>query len=113
MQQNFSFIHLLYLAIAIIFDVIANVFLKLSHGFKNKMLAFFAIIFVLAAFTALSFAVEGIQLSIAYGIWGGLGLLATAIFGMIMFQEKLQLTGWIGIILIIGGVTLMKFSHLF
>lgn len=108
MLPTFEPMHLFYLAIAIILEIAANVLMKLSHGFSHKMPAFAAIGCVLAAFTALSFAIRGIQLSVAYGIWGGVGLIATALCGITMFNEHLRASGWLGMLLIMGGVFLIK-----
>lgn len=113
MHPTIEFTCIFYLSIAIVLDVCANVLIKLSDGFQHKILTFVAIIFVLAAFTALSIAIEGIQLSVAYGVWGGLGLIATALLGIVMFGERLRLSGWVGMLLVIGGVLLMRFEHLF
>ncbi len=113
MLQNFAWFHLISLGVAILLDVLANIFLKLSNGFKNKRFVILALLFVLAAFTALSFSLEGIQLSIAYGIWGGAGLVLTAIAGILIFKEKIRLIGWVGILLIISGIVLLRLSHLF
>lgn len=110
MLPTFEPIHLIYLSIAIALEVVANVLMKLSQGFEQKLYGFSAIICVLAAFTALSFAVAGIQLSVAYAIWGGVGLIATAIIGVIMFDQRLHLSAWLGICLIMIGVVLMKMS---
>lgn len=110
MLPDFAFIHAVYLAIAIILEVAANVLMKLSQGFERKMPAVIAIVCVLAAFTCLSFAIRGIQLSVAYGIWGGLGLIATAILGITLFGERLRLSGWVGVGLIVMGVWLLKLS---
>jgi spermidine export protein MdtI len=108
MLPTFSHIHLLYLGIAIILEVIANILMKKSNGFERKIPAAIAIACVFGAFTALSFAIEGIHLSVAYGIWGGIGLIATALLGITMFNERLHLTGWLGIIFVMLGVTLMR-----
>lgn len=110
MLPTFEPIHLLYLSIAIVLEVAANLLMKLSHGLERKLYGAAAIICVLAAFTALSFAIAGIQLSVAYSIWGGVGLIATAIIGMTVFGERLRLTGWLGMGLIMLGVVLMKMS---
>lgn len=88
--------------------MIANYLLKLSHGFARKIPAVIAMFFVFAAFTALSFAIQGIQLAVAYCIWGGVGVIATAILGILKFNERLRLSGWIGMILIILGMVLIK-----
>lgn len=110
MLPDFAPIHGLYLAIAIVLEIAANVLMKRSHGFTYKRPAVAAIACALAAFTALSYAIEGIQLSVAYGVWGGVGLIATAVLGITMFGERLRRTGWLGLALITLGVGLMKFA---
>ncbi|KLD63794.1 multidrug transporter [Dyella japonica DSM 16301] len=109
-MPEFEPIHLLYLAIAIVLEIAANVLMKQSHGFAYKRPAVAAIACALAAFTALSFAIRGIQLSVAYGVWGGVGLIATAVLGIAVFGEKLRLSGWVGLVLITLGVCLLKFA---
>lgn len=111
MLPTFAAIHLVYLAIAIILEVVANVLLKMSCGFKYKLPAVAAILCVLAAFTALSFAIKGLHLSIAYAIWGGVGLIATALLGVTLFAERLRVSGWIGLVLLMLGVLLIKASN--
>jgi spermidine export protein MdtI len=108
MLPTFVPVHLFYLAIAIVFEMIANYLLKLSNGFTQKLPAVAAICFVLAAFTALSLAIEGIQLSIAYSIWGGIGVIATAVIGIIRFGERLRPSAWIGMALVIIGMVLIQ-----
>ncbi|NKI25512.1 hypothetical protein HCG49_02925 [Arenibacter sp. 6A1] len=66
--------------------------------------------FFLASFTALAQAVKGFDLSIAYAIWGGTGLLFTTIAGIILFKQKLTKIGWIGVVLMVGGILLLRLS---
>lgn len=110
MLPEFQPVHLLYLALAIALEIGANVLMKQSHGFAFRRPAVAAIVCALAAFTALSFAVRGIQLSVAYGIWGGVGLVATAVLGVVLFGERLRGMGWVGVGLIMVGVFLLKFA---
>lgn len=110
MLPSFDFTHILYLALAIILEITANVLLKFSSGIKHKALFITAILCVLGSFTSLSFAIQGIHLSVAYAIWGGFGLIATALFGILLFKEYLKPAGWIGVISIMIGMTLIKFA---
>ncbi|MBM7128111.1 multidrug/spermidine efflux SMR transporter subunit MdtI [Dyella mobilis] len=109
-MPDFAPIHALYLAVAIALEIAANVLMKFSEGFRRKLPAAAAILCALAAFTALSYAIEGIQLSVAYGVWGGVGLIATAILGITLFGERLRPSGWLGLLLITSGVVLLKFT---
>ncbi len=108
MLPMYEHIHFFYLALSIIFEVIANILIKLSNGFEKKLYALSAMACVFGAFTALSFAIEGIRLSVAYAIWGGIGLASTALLGISLFKECLRPTGWIGIAFLILGVGLIR-----
>ena len=65
---------------------------------------------VLGAFAALSQAVKGIDLSVAYALWGGFGIAATLAAGWILFGQRLNNKGWMGVILLIVGMILIKLA---
>lgn len=90
--------------------MLSNVFLKYSNGFKRKYFGVLAIILVLGAFTALAQSVKGIDLSVAYAIWGGFGILAAVILGSILFNQCLKKNGWFGVIILIVGMLLLKLA---
>lgn len=69
-MQQFEWIHAAWLALAIVLEIVANVFLKFSDGFRRKFYGLMSIAAVLGAFSALSQAVKGIDLSVAYALWG-------------------------------------------
>lgn len=98
------------LALAVVLDVTANVLLKLSDGFRKRAHGLTAIALVLGAFTALSLAVERIDLSLAYAIWGGFGIVATMATGWILFGQRLAAAGWVGLSLVIGGMSLLRLA---
>ena len=58
-----------------IFDVLANICLKKSQGFKYKLYGFLAISLVGFAFLCLAYAISIMDLSIAYALFGACGLL--------------------------------------
>jgi spermidine export protein MdtI len=99
-----------YLIAGVGFEIIANILLKKSEGFTKKAYAIAAIMMILVAFTCLGKAVEGIELSIAYAIWGGIGLVATALLSITFFQQRILFTGWLGILLLLLGVLLLKLA---
>lgn len=109
-MESFTWVHAGFLCLAIVLEVIANVFLKYSNGFQHRKLGIFSIVFVLAAFTALAQAVKGIDLSIAYAVWGGFGILATVIMGIILFNQRLKAKAWIGVGILIMGMMLLKLA---
>ncbi|MBJ6389149.1 multidrug/spermidine efflux SMR transporter subunit MdtI [Enterobacter hormaechei] len=109
-MQQFEWIHAAWLAFAIVLEIIANVFLKFSDGFRRKAYGLLSIAAVLGAFSALSQAVKGIDLSVAYALWGGFGIAATLSAGWIMFGQRLNHKGWIGLVLLLAGMIMIKLA---
>ncbi|QXI38798.1 multidrug/spermidine efflux SMR transporter subunit MdtI [Pseudomonas xantholysinigenes] len=99
-----------WLALAIVLEVLANLLLKYSDGFRRKGLGVASIVAVLAAFTALAQAVQDIELSLAYAIWGGFGILATVAMGWALFGQRLAGRGWLGLVLLLVGMGLLKLA---
>ncbi len=66
---NHDLIPMAWLGLAIVLEVIANLLLKYSDGFRKRLIGAASILCVLGAFTALAQAVRGIELSVAYAIW--------------------------------------------
>lgn len=91
-------------------DIVANLFLAKSEGFKRLGYGLSAILLVALAFTCLAFAVRKMDLAVAYAMWGGLGILGTSLGGWLLFNQKIKLTGWLGICVLIGGITLMHYA---
>lgn len=109
-MQQFEWIHAAWLALAIVLEIVANIFLKFSDGFRRKLQGLLSIAAVLGAFSALSQAVKGIDLSVAYALWGGFGIAATLAAGWILFGQRLNPKGWIGLVLLIAGMVMIKLA---
>lgn len=109
-MSAFNNVHATWLALAIVLEITANIFLKYSNGFRYPMFGVLSLAAVLGAFSALAQAVKGIDLSVAYALWGGIGLIATVAAGWILLGQRLSYKGWLGIILVVTGMTLIKFS---
>ena len=99
----------LYLALAIVLEVLGSSFMKASDGFSKLLPTTIPIIAYIACFFFLSQALKSIPLGIAYAIWGGLGIVLTALISVIIFKQSLDLPAIIGIILIVAGVFVMNF----
>lgn len=102
--------HIAWLALAVVLEIVANIFLKYSNGFRRPLYGLSSIVAVLAAFSALAQAVKGIDLSVAYALWGGFGIVATASAGWILFGQRLSGRGWFGIGVLLVGMVLIKFA---
>ena len=109
-MQNAQFIHYAFMALAVLLEVAANIFIKCSAGWRRKAWGALGIACILASFTALSQAAKGIDLSVAYALWGGTGIVLTTAAGWVFFRQALARRGCAGIALIVLGVLLLKLS---
>ncbi|MFP3036725.1 MAG: multidrug/spermidine efflux SMR transporter subunit MdtI [Arsenophonus sp. ER-LPS3-MAG3] len=110
MLAEYQWWHTTFLFLAVILEIVANIFLKLSNGFKRLWIGMLSLIAVLSAFSALTIAVNGIELSTAYALWGALGVIATVTAGWFLFNQRLNYKGWGGIILLIIGIVVIKLA---
>lgn len=99
----------IYLALAIIFEVIGSSFMKASDGFSKLIPSVIVVIAYLICFYFLAVALKSIPLGVAYAIWGGLGIVLTAIISVMVFKQPLDLPAIIGMVLIVSGVVVMTF----
>lgn len=97
-----------YLAVAIIAEVIATSALKASEGFTKLVPSVLVVIGFGVAFYCLSLVLKTIPMGVVYAIWSGLGIVLISIAGLIIFGQKLDLPAIIGIALIVSGVVVMN-----
>ena len=98
----------LWLLLAVALEIGGTYLLKLSDGMTRRSMGAGGIVLVMGAFAALAQAIEGMDLSVAYAVWGGAGLVITAIIGALVFGQRIRPVGWLGILLVIGGVVALK-----
>jgi len=100
----------LYLAIAIVLEVIGTTSMKLSEGFTKTIPSIMMFVFYLASLAVLTLALKKIDVSIAYAVWAGLGTALIATIGIVYFHESATLLKIISILLIIAGVVGLHLS---
>ncbi|MBY3620754.1 multidrug efflux SMR transporter [Acinetobacter sp. CUI P1] len=98
------------LATAIICEVFGSSMLKVSNGFKRIFPSIGVILGMGLAFYSLSLALKTIPLGTAYAIWSGVGTALTALIGVVIYKENFNRKKLLGLLLIIGGVIIMKLS---
>ena len=98
----------LYLAVAIISEVIATSALKASDGFKNSIPSAIVVIGYGIAFYCLSVVLKTMPVGIAYAIWSGLGIVLIASVGFFIYGQKLDFPALLGMFLIIAGVVVIN-----
>ncbi len=101
---------LLAVVAAAVLDIVANLLLARSEGFRRKLWGVSALVMAGLAFSALAVAVRGMDLAVAYAMWGGLGILGTSLGGWFLFGQKLKPIAWLGIVLLAGGLAVLHTS---
>ena len=100
----------IFLALAIVGEVIATTFLKLTSGEKAVWWAYPIVgIGYVFAFTMLAQTLsKGVPLGIAYAVWAGVGVVLVAVISWLVFHETLTWMQLAGMVLVVAGVTLLE-----
>jgi small multidrug resistance pump len=98
----------LYLAIAIISEVVATSALKASDGFTRLGPTALVVTGYVLAFYMLSQTLRSIPVGIAYAIWSGAGIVLVAAASVVLYKQRLDAPAIIGMSLIVAGVVLMQ-----
>jgi small multidrug resistance pump len=97
----------LLLLIAILFEVTAS--LSMSAAQNNP---YFYVLTVLGYATALwllgRILKMGMPIAVAYGLWGSLGVVLTAVFSFLLLNEAMSLQSALGIAVIVFGIVLIQ-----
>lgn len=102
-KEKDKFMSWLYLVLAIIFETSGTTLLKFSNGFTVVFPSIGAIISYALCFLFLSYALRTIDMSVAYAIWGALGILLISAIGMIFLHESVSVIKVASILLIVLG----------
>ena len=97
-------------AAAAALDILANVLLASSDGFRRRLPGVAAIAMVGLAFFCLSLAVKTLPLSIAYACWGAMGILGTSLGGWLVFGQRPGPCAYLGMLLLMGGMVVLRLS---
>jgi small multidrug resistance pump len=101
----------LYLAAAIALEICGTTSLKLSDGFTRIGPAGAVILCYGASFALLSLALRGIDLSVAYAVWSGVGTAIVAAIGIVWFGESAGIWKLLSLALIVSGVAGLHLSE--
>lgn len=97
-----------WLAIAILAEIVATSFLKQSEGFTRPLPTVIVAIGYTTAFYFLSLALRDIPTGIAYAIWSGVGIVMIAAIAWIVQGQKLDAGAIAGMTLIVAGVIVLN-----
>ena len=96
--------------LVLMFALIALSYYCLSLAAMGLPIGVASLVMVGLAFYALSLAVRDMDLAVAYALWGGFGILGTSLGGSLFLGQRLKPCAWLGMALLIGGMTVLKFS---
>jgi len=91
-----------WLALAIICEVFATSFLKVSEGFTRPLPSLAVAVGYALAFYCLSMALRTIPVGVAYAIWCGAGIVLITVIAWVVYDQRLDAwsLGAIGLILV-------------
>lgn len=98
----------IFLAVAIISEVIATSALKASDGFSRLWPSLVVVSGYVIAFYFLSLTLKTIPVGVAYAIWSGAGMALIALIAWIFFGQALDIPAIIGLLLIVAGVVVLN-----
>lgn len=101
---------LLAVVLAAALDVGANLLLARSRGFTRRGPALGALALVGLAFTCLAYATRGMDLAVAYAMWGGFGILGTSLGGWALLGQRLTASAWLGMLLLVAGIAALHLA---
>ena len=98
----------LYLAVAIVAEVVGTAALKSSEGFSRPAPSVVVVLGYLVAFYFLSLTLRTIPVGVAYAVWSGVGIVLISLIGRLAFGQSLDTPAMAGMALIIAGVVLIN-----
>lgn len=98
----------LFLAIAIVAEVIATAALARSAGSESLVPSITTVAGYVIAFVCLSVTLRTMPVGVAYAIWSGAGIVLISTVGALFLGQKLDTAALIGIALIAAGVIVVN-----
>ena len=98
------------LFIAGLLEVIWAFTMKSSHGFTRLVPTVITFVAMAVSFGLLSVAMKTLPLGTAYTVWTGIGAVGAFVVGGAVLGEELSVMRVLAVLLIVGGLVLMKLS---
>ena len=100
----------LLLSLGILAELCGSTCMKLSNGFSNVLPTVLTFVFYGASFSVFMLALKQFDLSIAYAVWAGMGIMLVSVIGMLYFKEPVSMLKISAILVIVIGVVLLNLS---
>lgn len=99
-----------WLVLAGVFEIGWAVGLKYTQGFTRFWPSVLTLLAIAASMTLLALAVRTIPIGTGYAIWTGIGVIGTAVLGMVLFAEPVTAWRVMCLLLIVSGVVGLKLT---
>lgn len=96
------------LGLAIVAEVIGTTALKASEGFTRLAPSLIVVVGYGVAFYCLSLVLKSIPVGVTYAIWSGLGIVLITVVAFLVYGQRIDLAGLVGMGLIIAGVVVLN-----
>lgn len=96
------------LTLAIIGEVVGTSAMKASEGFTRLGPSAITVVGYATAFFFLAQVLDRIPVGIAYAVWAGGGIVLVALVAWVLFGQKPDLAGFVGMGLIVAGVLVLN-----
>ena len=96
------------LGLAIVAEVIGTTALKASESFTKLAPSLIVVVGYGVAFYCLSLVLKSVPVGIAYAVWSGLGIVLITAVAWLLYGQRIDLAGLIGMGLIIAGVVVLN-----
>lgn len=98
------------LAFTIAFNIIGGVLMKESHAFTVLPAVIGFVIAYAITYALFIYVLKCIPMGVAYALWSGIGTVATAIVGVILWNEPMNILIVAGLAAIVVGAVLLNIA---
>lgn len=97
-----------FLALAVVFEVIATSALKATNGFTNLWPSLVSVFGYGVAFYCLAQTLRSMHVGVAYALWCAGGIVLVALIGWLWYKQTLDVPAIIGMALVLAGTIVIS-----
>ncbi|MDR6263630.1 MULTISPECIES: multidrug efflux SMR transporter [Rhodobacterales] len=97
-----------YLILAIAAEVVGTLSLKASDGLSKWSYVGLTVVSYAVSFYFLAIVLRSFPVGLAYAVWSGAGVAVVTVAGALLFGDRIDTAGFIGISMIVLGVLVIN-----